>query len=703
MSLLITNTNKFLLIAMVLFALSQQSGLAQKKATTKVPDQNGPEVIEKHKVGLLAKAFGDSVIVRWAPDRPDLFRAGLRSGYLLTRKSFNDDDSQKIDFQLLIKPWPVDVWLKNVSRNDTLAAACAQLVNGKNTPLRHDEQLTLDKIMHQQNQTDLRMTMSLVLADVKPVYAQGMALGYVDKTVKKGKRYAYFLKPMADPELFKTEVAATYLINEKDMTPDQMPPVKATSGEHSVELSWERALAENTFSSYFFERSDNGGKTFRRLASTPWFQPMEQSKVPGITFGDSLTDNYRTYHYRVLGITPFGEIVASETVSGMGIDLTAPPSVTHMDAKYVGKSQVRVSWKYDNKLADLAGFVVGKSTSMEGPFTPVHPQLLGADARELLDTTSTVSSSYYKIVAVDTARNLGMGLPVFCIVRDKSGPTKPTGLKGYIDSTGFTRIVWEVNAEADLLGYKVLAANAPDHVFIAVTPGYLAIAGFNDSTGLNTLTRHKYFRVVAYDKNYNPSEPSEILTLTRPDMVRPVAPTISEYFISDSAVTFRWSPSVSTDVKQQILMRRGKSTEYWREMARLNNNVMMYADTTTKGESDYDYALVAVDSSGLKSDPSFPLHVKTPKRTPPAIKKLRATQNPDQTITVSWDYPLSNCRFTIFRAAEGRGYESVDAVYDRREYRDKRPEKGSVRYAVRVMFQDGSTSRLSDTIELTVK
>lgn len=675
------------------------TAIAQKKTEPKAKTNNQ---VNRYKVGLLVKAFGDSVVVRWAPDKPELFREALRGGYLLTRRSIQEDNSQTVDFQVLVKPWNVDTWLKNTSKNDTLAAACAQLVNGKNTPLKSDEAITLDKIMQQQNQSDMRMTMAIILADIKPIYAMGMALGFIDKNVKTGKRYTYFLKPLVNPYRFSVEVAATYILNDKETDAEQMVPIHVTSGEHSVQLAWERALAETKFSSYFFERSENGGKTFKRVNQIPWLQPMENALTQTIIYTDSVKENYKNYQYRVLGITPFGELISSETVTGQGIDKTPPPPAMRMQAKYLGKGNVKIKWDYDKAPADLAGFVIGKSNSMDGVFVPVHSQPLAPGQREAID--STVSGScYYKIVALDTAKNLGSGLPVYCIVNDHKGPSKPKNLQGYIDSTGVIKIIWDANPEPNIYGYKVLSANATDHVFIPKSNGFLAIPGFIDTTTVYTLTRKKYYRVVAYDNNYNPSEPSEILALTRPDMVPPIAPVISSYTVTDSAIAVKWSLSPSADVKEQHLMRRGKRTERWKLLATLGPGQNEYFDKTMKGESDYGYALMTIDSAGLKSDLSFPLNVTTPRLTPAVVQGLRAFLNPDKSVSLYWDYTIPNCKYAIYKSLDKGNLYSYDSVYDNREFRDKRPEKGFTKYAVKVIYQDGRQSKLSSTIDVNVK
>lgn len=659
---------------------------------------------EPFEIAVLARAFNDSVVVRWVPKTPSAFRAGIRDGYLLTRRSIDDNGTSVIDFQILVKPWTIALWLKNVSASDTLASACAQLVNGKNTPLSSDEVLTLDKIMQQQNQNDMRMAMAMILADVKPVYAQGMALGYVDKTVTPGRKYSYSLLPMADPRKFRAEVATTFLVNRKEPSPEQMPPVAATPGDRAIQLSWDRQIGEAYFSGYFFERSDDGGKRYRRLNRIPWFQPGEGPGTEAIVYGDSVKANYKTYHYRVSGITPFGELVASAPVPGMATDQTPPPPVNEMKAVYDGSKAVRITWAYDKNPADFAGFIVGRSLTLDGPFTPVHKNVLGRQSRELTDPVPEPAvSCYYKIVTVDTAGNVSPGLPVSCLIQTAQRPSRPKNLQGYIDSTGFVRIVWDANPEPDIYGYKVLYANSPDHVFIDKTPDYLAIPGFNDSTTLRTTTRELYFKVLAYNRGFQVSEPSDILTLKRPDLLPPSPPVISDYLVSDSAVTFRWNLSSAGDVKEQLLLRRGRYTERWQTIARLGRDIDRYTDKTIKGESDYGYALVAIDSSGLQSDQSFPLSIRTPRLAVRPVSGLKATVNADNSVSLSWGYDVPNCRFTVFRSDGEEKFRSVDAVYDKREYKDTRPGKGRRRYAVRTMLQDGRTSSFSAVVHVDVQ
>lgn len=679
-------------------AQDQPSSTGSTPAMPTAPDSS---LIGRYQVGIMAKAFGDSVVIRWAPNHSALFRQALKSGYLLTRRS-SIDKKQQIDYQVVVKPWTTEEWLKNTTRKDTLAAVCSQLVNGRNTPIGANEDVTLDKILDQQNQNDLRMMLALVMADASPRNAMGMALGWVDKKVTKGVKYTYYIVPLTDPKLYPVEITGTMLVNERKETVMKMPPAKTTVGEHTIRLQWNRRLAENSFSAYYLQRSDDGGKTFRRITKRPWIQPPASIMDDMIQYTDSVPQNYRAYHYRIEGITPFGELAPSEIIIAAAVDQTPPPAVTDLEAKHLKCSQVKITWKYATTEPDFAGFVIAKGTSLEGPFTPLANRSLSIETREFIDTSAFPQlPNYYKVVAIDTARNLGLGMPVYCLIKDSEGPPQPTGLQGYIDTTGYVRIVWD--GTPDVMGYQVFSANAPDHVFTSDTKGYLAIPAFNDSTTLQTLTRKKYFRVIAYDHSYNPSVPSEVLALTRPDLLRPSTPVIKGYFVSDTGVVVNWNGSTSNDVAHQLVMRRGKNTERWVEIAKIDKSLSSYTDKTIKAKSDYGYALVAVDSSGLRSDISFPLNVTTPKFTPLSVNKLRAFLNPDKSVSLYWDYAIPYSRFVIYKASGKQGLTSHDSVYDGREYRDKRPEKGITTYAIRVILQDGMESALSKIVELDVK
>ncbi|GAB3762213.1 fibronectin type III domain-containing protein [Spirosoma pomorum] len=695
-----------ILLLLCLYQVRPATGQAQRQRTPAKADQpsgsqsTGPQ---RYHLGAVARSYGDSIIVRWAPEQALLFKAAVRSGgYRLTRRTVGANEV----VDMTVKPWTVEEWKQRANRRDTIAGVCSQLLWGKAEPMPFDQNVNLSGILQQQQQNNFRLMLALLLADEDPRHAAGMGLGYIDKNVQRGKRYVYAISAITDRTVLYSDTARTLITNDGPHPQADMIAIKTEAGDRVAKISWNRALAETQFSAYYVEKSVDGGRTFRRLNKRPWLQAPTGKFAQVYEYTDSLTQNYRPVQYRVIGLTAFGELSQpSPMVSAQGIDRTGPAAVSKLQAVHQSGGRVRLSWQYPKPPGDLAGYVVAKSTDSQGPFQPLTDRLLAPGQREFIDTTAIPSQpAYYVVVPVDTARNAGASLPAYCLFKDTNGPSKPKNLQGYVDSTGFVRLVWDRNPEPDLLGYMVVWANDPSHVFTPKTADYLTISVFNDQTTLQTLTRKIYYRVIAYDKNRNPSVASDILALTRPDRIAPVAPAIKSYTASDTAITITWTPSSSEDVDHQLLLRRDGDSPRWTELKKAAKQQTTFTDTDVKPGIDYAYALIAVDSAGLRSERSFPLNTRTLRASPKSISNLTVTVDSQQKRTsLAWSYPRNDVQFIVYRSLASAGLRSYEAVHRQTTYADTRVAAGQYEYAVRVIYPDGTQSGLSNRVKIEVK
>ena len=79
------------------------------------------------KIGLMARAYSDSVILRWFYDKPSVGLSGQRIGYIIEKALVNSDGSvaeyQKITDEP-IKPWTKEQFSEslknNINTNDTI-------------------------------------------------------------------------------------------------------------------------------------------------------------------------------------------------------------------------------------------------------------------------------------------------------------------------------------------------------------------------------------------------------------------------------------------------------------------------------------------------------------------------------------------------------------------------------------------------------
>ncbi|WP_288426189.1 hypothetical protein [uncultured Spirosoma sp.] len=699
----------FLLVSLLgASASAQRPGLPATAATTRPSAQTATARADTHfELSAIGRAFGDSVVVRWAPHSVILFRDINRNGgYILTRRSLGADGRLHLDFQKDIRGWTLDEWKQRSPRTDSLAAACAQLVYGKNSVLKSaSDPVTLDKLMQQKTQDDFQLMLLLLLADENARHAEGLGLGYIDRAVKKGTQYFYYLTPRYDGRFLSVDEQKVMVNNVGPYLRPPMPSVRAEQLDKAVRLVWDRQVSDELFSAYYVERSADGGRTYRRLNRLPYTQAPVQSEQALYSYVDSLRRNYIRYQYRIIGISPFGErSVPSPTITAQGVDLTPPTAARNVQAKHLGGSKVRITWEQSNLPADFAGYIIARGNDEKSPLSPLTKQVLGKTVREYIDETANpYETTFYKVVALDTAKNASPSMAAYCTFKDVTGPAKPKNVQGYIDTTGYVRLVWDPNTEPDLLGYAVLMANQRDHVFTNRTSDYLPTSVYDDQTTLSTLTKKLYYRVVAYDKNYNPSPPSDILELVRPDQVPPGSPVISDFVASDTAIVVRWTPSISQDVQEQVLYRRGAATENWRELAKLSPRQVSYADQQVKSDASYSYRLVAVDSAGLQSSASFPLNVRTLRAIPRSARQLVAQVGGDgRTVALRWQHPDLYARFIIYRATGTSSLRSYESVNREQTFTDKAVPPGQYEYAVKVIYQDGRESGLSNRVTINI-
>ncbi|MEO8474423.1 MAG: hypothetical protein ABI477_19630 [Chryseolinea sp.] len=667
---------------------------------------------------LIARNYGDSVVLRWTPREPIYWRAANRSGYIIRRYVVegNKPSGKKTGTVLTpqpIKPWTPEIWKARIKPGDTLSLVAAQILYGKTVSTADPKKgVSMQEAMNATNDLQNRHAYAILLADQSGFVANGLGMRFVDRTVEKGKTYAYAIYALVDAKQVRSDTAATVINTTVILPAPEMPEVMVEQLDHAVKFSWDRKRADMFFSTYFLERSTDQGKTFKRVNHQAFVQPLrdDQNELipPPITYVDSLPSNYRPYIYRIYGITPFGEAgKPTKNLPVMGRDKISPSAPVQVTAEHIKGSHVRLRWQKKSNEPDFAGFMVGKSPNVNGPFVPLNLKLLPKTATEFLDTEALASgTNYYVIAALDTANNAGLSLPAYVIMKDSLPPGKPTGLTGKIDTTGIVKLHWKLGKELDLYGYLVYYANAKDHAFTPISTDFVADSTFTDSVSLRTLTEKIYYRIVAFDKNRNPSKSSDILELKKPDKNPPVAAVFTGFQVTDTTVVMNWAPSSSADLTSQLLYRRviNGTDSAWIEYARLDKGVKDFTDRKVKKLTRYEYSIVAIDDAGLRSQKSFPLSVRVyDSGVRKKIEGFSANKSADgKAIVLSWNYKVKDeFRFVVYRSfnkGDLLTYKSVAA--SDASFSDKNVQTGEYEYAIKAVYQDGGESPLSKPVKI---
>lgn len=698
----------FLLLLGGQVAFSQTIISQEEAKKIKMP---APKIPSKYQFLAKAKYYGDSIVLRWSANDAVLWQLAKEKGYNIERFEVIDGQPKnQVQVTIQLKPWSLAEWKKNCKREDTVAAVVAQLLYGVNKdPNNPTGTGSMDAILNQRYDMDNRFFMVNMMAAWHPFHARGLALRFVDKTIKKDKRYVYQISSLIDPKILRADTAYVMIKTAQIEPLEKMTAVEAEVGDRMVKFKWSKVLSEMNFTGYFYERSSDNGKTFKKMNKNPYLQLSNKEKVMEdyITLTDSLPENYKKYIYRVAGINHFGEISEyAPNLTVVGVDLTPPSQVSNIKAENIAGSKVKISWQKKQKESDFIGYVIGRSQNINGPFEPLQRQFLPILSTEFTDQTANpYGTNYYVVSAIDTAGNAAISLPAYVVMKDEAAPAQPTGLKGNIDSTGIVRVEWVKNTEPDLLGYMVYKANAADHVFTPITPDFLADEYFADSITLRTLSKKVYYRVVAFDKSRRASAYSEILELKKPDRVPPVSPVFNDFSVSDSTATLRWVPSSSEDVKTQILYRKEDLRDpEWREVASLAPTQNQYIDKTVLPRRWYNYTLIAIDDATLSSERSFPLRLRPyDSGIRKGVQNLTATLTPTKQIQLKWS-PLRNTsgRVLIYRRINQNSLVLIKNAADNEAvFLDNAPQNGTYQYALKTIYADGGESPLGTLVQLT--
>ena len=686
---------------------------AIQASSTAVPNDSIPK--QKNLI-VIGKNYGDSVVLRWAPAKATLWYFANKSGYAIVRYEVENKkllrESKKNLSPDPIKPWTLNEWKKRALPSDSLAASAAELLYGQSkvdiTNKSKNNGINLKGALNSNYELENKQGMALFLADQSAFLATGLGLRYTDKDFVKGKTYVYLIYARTDPKIVRSDSNAV-MINTSEMMPlPEMPKITIEELDRTVKFKWNRQIASANFTGYFYERSEDNGKTYKRLNRQAYTQfTSENNPASNLTMelNDSLPVNYKPYYYRIIGVTAFGDYSKpTAPLLVMGRDRTPPSPPGPITAVNMLNTRVKISWTKKIHEPDFSGYLIGRGENATGPYMPLVLNPLPVSATEFIDSTASLhGTNYYVVSAIDTAGNAGTSIPAYVVMVDSIPPAKPVGLAGLVDTSGIVHLHWRVGKEPDLMGYLVYSANNASHIFTPVTRDFLADTTFADSITLATLTKHIYYKVVAFDKNRNPSPYSDVLELKRPDKVPPVTPVFNNFQLTDSTVVLNWVLSSSDDVASQILYRREKGKD-WVPYAKLAVKINSYIDTDVKKHAWYEYSIESIDAAGLHSQKSFPLNVRiydSGKR--PAVQKLNVTKSSDgKSLQISWKYfEKGDFWFIIYRSVNGNDmmtYKNLKA--DLHSFNDNNLTKGSYQYSVKAVYKDGGESQIINSVPL---
>ncbi len=499
------------------------------------------------------------------------------------------------------------------------------------------------------------------------------------------------------------------LLKSQAYSDTQSPTFEIKQGDKTATLQWSYTDYQTLFVAFQIERSTDG-KNFKSLGTPRIFNGLsEAGKLGMVNYVDSLPENYSNYWYRVRGYDVFGYLSKpGDPIQMQGRDMTPPGAPRKVTVQQVTPSIINLSWTQD-PVEDLKGFQVIGSRTEQGEYQRLHEKLLAPNKQFFQYDISENTFRYYRVIAVDTARNAAASDLAYLILIDTIPPIVPTDLRVEIDSNRVVKLSWSPSVSADIKGYRIMKAYHPSNGFIPITPKVVTGLSFQDTVPKQRIDKNVYYQLIALDQHYNHSKPAPFVAAEIPDDFPPTSPLlIGAEILKDGSVALEWRPSSSTDVASYKVLRTFDTDTVATEIPMANATAETYTDTEYEAlHIRYaTYAVACIDSSGNVSKPSNSKRVfskKTPDFSRIQIANLSQVEGG---IRLEWEETLANAYvILIYRKENEKALELLARASDGSDgYLDKAVKAGSEYiYKIGTLEASGKKSPLSDSVSLKVK
>ncbi len=691
---------------------------------TNAQQQHDSINIEHQIVAVARPQKSGEIMIRWAVTSARAWRKLNTYGYNVKRYTLTRNKKtlalpEEKDMGVF-KSKPLEEWMTVIESNNN-AAVMAQSLYGERFNVEGQDKLSA--IINLAEEQTQRFTWGLYAADQDFMTAQMAGLGFVDTNVISNEKYVYKIIPLVPKnELVIKEGGVFVGLQDYDILPKPLD-LAGVYLDGKTMLSWNYEIHKELYNSYFVERSIDG-KHFTRLNDLPFNNLNNTNKrdTKRMFYIDSITNN-RTYHYRILGKTIFGELSpVSEVVSGQGKEILAyVPKIT--TKHYLDDKRIILEWEFLKEgNQQITGFELNRSDEVKGNYKVVMENIPPEARKIQYDDLQT--TNYLTITAIGKNGDKRTSFPALIQPVDSIPPTQPKGIRGSVDSLGIVTLKWTPNTEKDMLGYRIFRGNNKKEEYSQITVAPHQGTVYYDSVSVKNLNAKVFYKLIAVDQRFNMSTPSEILELKKPDFIKPTQPVFQTYKIESGKVYLKWALSSSQDVIQHDIYRRAATETEWVLVHTVNNNDLRtskatvpsnindngafadWTDVNVEATKRYNYTIIAIDDSGLESDPAPPLTLEVPKTD--ILEAIRNFNNEIDKkggyITLYWKLSkaIDVAEIQIYKGIKDKPISLLSNIRPNIEnIIDYKVKPNNIyRYIIRAVFKDG---QVSASKQMTIK
>ncbi len=352
--------------------------------------------------------------------------------------------------------------------------------------------------------------------------------------------------------------------------------------------------------------------------------------------------------YVVIAVDPEGNTgppaLALVTISAPGANVPVPAGLR---ATKNEQSRIVISWNPVND-PNLLGYLVSRSQSTQGPFTPVTSDTLFTTGQTTYvdSLVATDQVYYYKVQTVVQDPQLGLlrsDTSTFIdgqALADQSAPAAPSDLIVSLDDENFQRVMlsWTApvtdrngNELTGLASFEIYRSRGNNTSFALIATVSSDQVNFVD-TSVELLTTY-FYAVRALDQASNAGPRSQPVSVTTkgfaiPRNVRAIA--------GEQKITLTWTANTEPELTGYEILRFTDPTHETPDKT-FSSLLTTYVDTPVTADQPFVYRVRAVGTSNVKSELSPPVSAQATAPAPvlAAPRNVQARGGTGH-ITITW-------------------------------------------------------------------
>ena len=611
------------------------------------------------KIHLLSSTYGDSIVLRWAPEDYATWRYVNRVGMDVLRYS----EDRPFDADTLahrLRPYTLEQFRQRYPTTDTLAMTAAGLLYDENRTrptATKNPPGSLGSLYEIYQEQQMRYAFALLTTEWRRDLAEALAMRLVDRTAKRGQTYEYIVRPSEIDTTGQMIVRTGHIpeLKNERYKPEAFTTTltDTTIAENSVQLTWNRGrystfeverrgplspsgaplppsasslspaspastspsnipASPSTSKATVPDGSPSGNWT--RVTPKPYIDmsPNTQGQPDTLYTMTDQVPQVGLYDYRLLAHDAFGDLTEPTKPFRVWVrDITppSPPAITlitidRRDSTDLSKGVFATfHLRKDTMEADYTGWhlVYYHEKDTEKQWRRLSPQQTPADTLLTLDVTG-ISTGMVAVAASDTANNTSYSIATMLRLEDLKAPGVPQNLRAQGNPLqGTITLDWDAPEDLDIDYYEVAYANDSTHRWVLATEQKLQDTHFVDTIDVTANQKYIYYKVRAIDYSTNEGFYSPVLQVIRPTLIPPVVAHIDSSWVDDNGIHMRWITSAEHFVSHHLVWRRLHTDKEWTLLAVCN------ADSL----ADYGYELTLHDKPEYNREARYDYAIET--------------------------------------------------------------------------------------------